>query len=157
MKRQIILISLVGFLSLISCDDEQNTIDKSILMNYLFQYTQLSELENGHTVMNDTIVYSFINDDSIVGTRYKYLEVSDGVTEFTGTETYVRLYLIKGNSIMFDYTDINVIYPSDYLLSLKWDVTSMDTKELKVNLYNNQTPAGNTVLKCINKEQGFDR
>lgn len=58
---------------------------------------------------------------------------------------------------MFDYTDINVIYPSDYLLSLKWDVTSMDTKELKVNLYNNQTPAGNTVLKCINKEQGFDR
>lgn len=90
MKRQIILISLVGFLSLISCDDEQNTIDKSILMNYLFQYTQLSELENGHTVMNDTIVYSFINDDSIVGTRYKYLEVSDGVTEFTGTETYVR-------------------------------------------------------------------
>jgi len=151
MKKLTILIAVIGFLFQVSCEDDQNTIDESILRNYLFQYTQIAEQENGHTVMNDTIAYSFINNDSIVGTRYKYLEVSDGITEFTGTETYVRLYVIKGNSILFDFTDINVLHPYDYLLALKWDVTSMTSSELKVDLYNNQTKAGNTVFKCIKK------
>ncbi|MHC1703979.1 MAG: hypothetical protein AB9846_08725 [Tenuifilaceae bacterium] len=151
MKILLSTISVLLIILLISCENEENIINKSILIDYSFQYSDIIEEENGHSVKNDTILYSFINEDSIVGIRYKYQEISNNTTELIGTETYIRLYQIKENFITFGFTDPNVIHLNDYLLGLKWEVTSLTKEELKIKLHSQYAPAGNAILKCIKK------
>gem|GEM_PF-6538144 len=67
---------------MISCANHDNAINRTILREYNFQFSNLSELENRHSVLNDTIIYSFINADSITGNRYKYQELTVGSTVF---------------------------------------------------------------------------
>ena len=151
MKTKFVITTVIGMVLLLSCEKEESIIDKSILMGYYFQFTNITEQENGHQVMNDTIIYSFVNTDSIIATRHKYLELSNGSTEFIETETYTRLYLIKGNYISFDFTDSFILNPDDYLLGFKWEVSSMTKDELKIYLHSDYAPTGSTVLKCIKK------
>ncbi len=48
------------------------------LEDYYFEFTDNYEFENGHSVANDTIIYSFESSDSIVAIRTFY-EESDGI------------------------------------------------------------------------------
>ena len=149
MKILKLLLIALSFTALFACEDEKH-VDMSKLKDYYFEFSDVFEYENDHDVKNDTIIYSFESEDSVIAIRYYYEELANGTNEFIRCDTINRTYYIDNNYITFgtEWYTISVI---DYLMEFKWEVVSIDDEALKIKLHSNYAPTGNTILKSIPK------
>lgn len=149
MKKLFKIYVLVGVMFLLSCSKDESAINKSILMNYNFQHSLLFVTEGSTVIQKDTIVYSFVDDDSISATKYHYEPNENSVYELITQETYSRKYAIDGDFIHFIISSDIEVY--DYLFSFHWKVKTMSKKMLLVDLYMNNQCKGSANLICLKK------
>lgn len=72
---------LLTLLIVLSCEDDPN-VDMKKLNDYIFICTDYYEYENGGPVSNDTLIYSFLSEDTILGIRKEYYRNDNGIDEY---------------------------------------------------------------------------
>jgi hypothetical protein len=149
MKKLFKISVLLGVMFLFACNKEESVIDKSILMNYNFQHSLLFVTEGNTVIQKDTIVYSFVDGDSVSATKYHYEPSESGVYELVAQDTYSRKYAIDGDFIHFILSSDIEVY--DYLFSFHWKVKAMSKERLSVDLYTNNQCKGSANLICLKK------
>lgn len=149
MKKLLINIVLPGVIFFMSCSKDESVIDKSILMNYTFQHSLIYVEEGGNVIKKDTILYSFVDEDSVSATKYHYEPNENNTYELVSQEAFSRKYFIDGDFIHFLISSDLEVY--DYLFSFHWKVKAMSKVMLSVDLYMNNQCKGSASLKCIEK------
>lgn len=148
-KIKFTLLSLF-IISLYSCDNNED-VNLNLLQEYNFKYTSSISYPDDITKI-DTIIYSFISEDSVVAFRKFYEATALEEPELVSQDTIGRDYFTNVNMVYSGFfSEQFVMYDSDYLLDLSWKVLTLDEDQLNIKLYSGDLYAGNVKLETLTK------
>ena len=132
---------------LVSCSDDDSTVDMNHLLQYKYKHGTAILQEGTTAVIVDSVVYHFVNLDSLVVAHTYYGDRSQ--MSLPEKDTAYFKPVVNGNNMVFTAFTNFSIQPMDYLTNFEWEVVSVSASGLKLKLHSSSLPTSTATLKCI--------
>lgn len=143
------LLAALFAIMLVSCSDDDSTVNMHNLLDYRFVYVSTLVMEDSTTVVTDSVEYNFVSFDSLV-VAHSYSGNGLSMLGYSKDTAYIRP-VVAGNRIRFQPPISTGVYPTDYLTNFEWEVLSLSSQELRLALIVICAPPFKATLKCVPK------